>query len=72
MKHIGRFSKGSRIKYSDFYCTKCKSKITLPRIYQTREKGHIKTMWCYKCKAEENFVEVRERDFILENVCVCQ
>lgn len=59
---------------SDFYCTCCGSK-TIP-LYRKegryREAGHLKKLYCYKCKREVNCVEVRPfgdyryNDFILE------
>ena len=46
---------------SDFYCTKCGKK-TIPlarKVCMTREKGHLKKLYCYHCKREVNCVEVR-------------
>lgn len=47
-------------RYTHFECTKegCTAKIQLPRAKSDmREKGHIKTMWCYKCKEETDHIE---------------
>ena len=58
-----------KISMSDLYCTECGCKMTVPRPARcTREKGHKKKLWCFKCKREVNFVEVRERDFVLSHV----
>lgn len=48
-------------RYTFFKCT-CEgctaNKIQLPRKKgDMREKGHIKTMWCYKCKKETDHIE---------------
>ena len=58
----------------DFYCCKCGNK-GLPIIRQKkkqREAGHLKKLWCIKCKEEINHVECRPfskyqySDFMLE------
>lgn len=67
-KEGGKLRKRRYVRFSDFYCTECGSKMRLPRIDRQREPGHIKTMWCYKCKEETDFIEVRDRDFILKEV----
>ena len=49
---------------SDMYCEKCNFKTTVPRKRgQQREKGHLKTMFCPRCKEMKRFKEVREIDF---------
>lgn len=50
---------------SDMYCCECHFHTTVPRKRgQQREKGHIKTMFCPKCKTMKKFKEVREMDFL--------
>jgi len=56
---------------SDMICPVCRNKMLIPRNKgKQREKGHRKNMWCYICHEERNFVEIREKDFVLENVIV--
>ena len=46
---------------NEFYCTKCGSK-GLPIVRKTgseRETGHLKKIYCLKCKQEVNHVEVK-------------
>lgn len=53
-------SKKTQVAYSDFFCMKCGSKLTLPR--RTSHKWgahHRKKLYCYKCKQELNFIECR-------------
>ena len=50
-------------------CPDCAIRLTVPRCKgKQREKGHIKDEWCPRCKEVRKFVEVRECDFVLENV----
>jgi len=44
---------------SDFYCTECGTDMPLPRVKNQREKGHIKDIYCPKCKQIKKFVEVK-------------
>ena len=68
---------GKTITYDDeFYCTWCgnRQKFNIPRpIAKQRPGGHLKKMFCFKCKKERNFVEVKPYaskytydDFLLE------
>ena len=44
--------------YSTLYCKECNSKMIIPRpVNHKRPEGHIKTMWCYKCKKKTDFIE---------------
>ena len=44
--------------YSTLYCKECNSKMIIPRpVNHKRPEGHIKTMYCYKCKKETDFIE---------------
>lgn len=48
---------------SQFYCTKCANRIDLPRkTDKRRKKGHLKKVYCIKCKEEVNHYEVRNND----------
>lgn len=54
---------------SDMYCPECGLRMTVPRKKGgQRERNHRKKMYCICCKCEQNFIEVREKDFVLENV----
>ena len=46
---------------SQFYCTQCGSKgIPIQRIRgQEREAGHLKKIYCLKCKCQTNHCEVK-------------
>lgn len=46
---------------SDFYCTECGNQgIPLARtLWQQREAGHLKKLYCSYCRKETNFVEIR-------------
>jgi hypothetical protein len=69
--------KNNKIQISDFYCTKCGNRsMSLPRQNgRYREPGHLKRLWCYKCKEEINHAEVRPfgeynyGDFCEEFIC---
>lgn len=55
------------ICYSDFYCTICGEKITLPRQQSSqREKFHIKDIYCIRCKNSTKHLEVRQKDFAFD------
>lgn len=48
-------------KISYLKCTVCGSIMPIPRRFgRFREKNHIKTMYCYKCDAERDFLENAE------------
>ena len=48
-------------------CTECGLVFPIPRKKgATREKGHIKSMWCISCKAIKEFYEIRECDLELQ------
>lgn len=53
-------SKG-KASLSDFYCTECGSRgiPIMRKAGQSREPGHLKKLFCLKCKRETNHVEVR-------------
>lgn len=43
-----------------FECPICKEKVTAYKKSSRRTKvGHIKHMWCYKCKAIQGFVQIK-------------
>lgn len=54
----------SKTAISNFYCLGCLNKIPLARKKsKMREKEHLKSLYCFKCKMEINHYEVREFDF---------
>lgn len=58
-----------KVRMSDMYCEYCGFHMTIPRLPgETRSKGHKKKLWCYACKTERNFNEVRDKDFTLQHV----
>ena len=48
---------------SRFYCPKCNSAMTVPRI-RNRERNHHKTLWCPVCQKIQVMTEVRECDYV--------
>lgn len=50
---------------SEFHCVCCGTKgIPVPRkASKQREPGHLKKLYCLKCKAETNHMEVRPFDY---------
>lgn len=69
--------RNNAVEISDFYCTKCGNK-SIPlarRNGRYREAGHLKKLWCYRCRAEVNHAEVRPfgnydyNDFVEEFIC---
>ena len=55
-----------KVSMSAFYCQKCGDKIILPRKKNLRrERGHVKHIYCIKCKEVTPHNEVRECDFTL-------
>ena len=50
-----------KMALSDFYCTECGSKgiPIMRKPGQNREAGHLKRLFCLKCKTETNHVEIR-------------
>lgn len=51
------------INISNLICPDCKNTFPIPRINgNSRNKGHIKTIWCPFCKKERNMIEYRIGD----------
>lgn len=60
------YRRGRNSKTSDMYCSECGAYMPIARNpAEQREKGHCKNLWCFKCKKETVFNEVRDKDFIL-------
>lgn len=48
---------------SNFICPCCGGSFPLPRMKgQTRNKGHVKDLWCPNCKKIVKTTEIRDRD----------
>ena len=48
---------------SEVYCSDCGSMTTVPRKKnKQREKGHVKDLWCIRCKTTTKHVEKRAMD----------
>lgn len=63
------YKRGWNQAMSDMYCVECGGRMTVPRPRRkTREKAHLKDMYCPYCKEDTKFREVREKDFILAHV----
>ena len=46
------------IYISELHCTECNTVFPIPRRRaKRREKGHIKDLWCYRCKKITKFKE---------------
>jgi len=59
---MSRYAKNiKRTVQSNFKCLECGAIIPLTRL-RTRAKkdGHIKNIWCYKCKKTTKHKEIRE------------
>lgn len=54
---------------SEFYCTCCGTKgIPVPRkASKQRESGHLKKLYCLKCKVQTNHAEIRPFDYDKED-----
>lgn len=51
----------------DFFCTQCGLKMPLPRVKSMQRKGgHLKSIYCYRCKEKVNFIECNEQTFTSE------
>lgn len=64
--------KKADVKISDFYCTKCGGRsIPLPRKNgRFKEPGHLKSLWCFRCKEEVNHAEIRPfGDYSYDDFC---
>lgn len=49
---------------SKFICSQCSGANFLPRkTSKQRERGHLKRIYCVKCKEEVNHIEHREFDW---------
>lgn len=55
------------INTSDMICPECGRNFPIIRAAsKTREKGHIKDLYCPFCKKDQKFREIRSIDFIKE------
>lgn len=62
-------SRQYKTSLSQLYCPKSGNTFPIRRKYgQQRNKGHLKKIWCPYCGYEHNCIEIREKDYILENV----
>ena len=52
---------------SNFVCQECGTVVPLPRNHgRQRENGHVKDIWCPKCKCVSKFKEVKYNQFFDE------
>lgn len=55
--------RSNKFEISSFMCSECGGTFPLPRQKaRKREKGHIKDLWCPKCKKIVKTIEIRPRD----------
>ena len=57
----------SGVQRSDLVCLKCGNVFTISRI-RPRAIGHIKDMWCYRCKTITKHYEVQDADMFVCNL----
>jgi hypothetical protein len=56
--------KHRKMVYSTFICPDCGCKQKIPRVVgRSREKGHVKDLWCPMCKDTRKMKEIRDNDF---------
>ena len=61
IKRNGKRHKSCQMVVSTLVCPKCKNKITIWRqAGNKRAKGHLKKLYCYKCKRRLNHKELGE------------
>ena len=51
-----KLTRPKKIKVETYICPNCGQKMYVPRI-RSRERGHIKDMWCARCKGITKFVK---------------
>jgi len=55
--------KAVKMETSKLICEECGTEMLIPRKRgQRREKGHVKHMYCYKCKETTAFIEGVAKD----------
>lgn len=55
---------GNKFVINVFYCTECGFRMELPRPRsKKRETGHLKRLYCCRCKQEINFVECNNTSY---------
>jgi len=48
---------------SDFVCQECDTVFPLPRNQgRQRKHGHVKDIWCPRCKRETKFKEIKNKE----------
>jgi uncharacterized protein CbrC (UPF0167 family) len=54
-----------QFKIDTLICTCCEEKMYVPRMAgHYRKRGHIKDMYCPRCKAKRKFIEQLADDFV--------
>ena len=52
------------IHYSNCYCLDCNYSFPISRVNtRTREKGHLKSLYCPNCREITRHIEIRDCDF---------
>lgn len=53
------------LKKSIVVCPDCQEPYVVYRKYKKRrvyKEGHLKNLWCYKCKADKKFIQLSDKD----------
>lgn len=54
-----------RVVQTSLYCSECGNKASIFRRKNRRKSfGHIKDLWCYKCKKVTKHIEAPDDDFV--------
>ena len=55
------YKNSTQVFYSPLHCMACGTVLWIPRFKSSRrEFAHVKTMFCYKCKCECDFIETEK------------
>lgn len=52
----GRINRPKQIR--TFRCPECGAVMSAPKYKARTNAGHVKTMYCYRCKADRDFIQV--------------
>ena len=55
-----------KIHQRRFRCPECGARMDMPKWRRVTAPGHVKTAWCYVCKAERDLIQMDERGDQLE------
>ena len=58
MRRRRRHFEAYRPQIRIFECSKCGSKVPASKYKRPTDIGHVKTMYCYRCKAETDHIQI--------------